>query len=69
MRVESDTIAAMNRDFAELRITPARLEDLRIEIDQLACGAYGVRARLEFDLEPSDFLTALLAMAARYSHG
>lgn len=67
MSVDRNTIAAMNRDLAGLAIASDRLDELRIEVDELAAAARGALAELEFDREPSDFVTVLLAMAARYS--
>jgi len=63
MPVTTDTIIAINRDFAQLPLSGDRLEPVRLEMDQFAAGIKAVRTRLTFDSEPADFTAALTADA------
>ncbi len=63
MTVTTDTIIAINRDFARLSLPEDRLEPVRLEMDQFAAGIEAVRTRLTFDSEPADFTAALTADA------
>lgn len=63
MTVTTDTIIAINRDFAQLPLAGDRVEPVRLEMDQFAAGIEAVRTRLTFDSEPADFSAALTADA------
>lgn len=52
-----------NETYAGLALTPARIEELPIELGQLASSAETARPRQVFDTEPADF-RALLAQCA-----
>jgi hypothetical protein len=64
MSIGIDTVATIDRDYARLALAAARLEELRIEVDQLAGASEAVRARLAFDVEPADFVRAIIETAA-----
>jgi len=67
MTVTTETIIAINRDFAQLPLSEERLEPVRLEMDQFAAGIKAVRGRLAFDSEPADF-TAVLTADAGVAH-
>jgi len=69
MTVTTDTIIAINRDFARLSLSEDRLEPVRLEMDQFAAGIEAVRTRLTFDSEPADFTAALTADAGSTHRG
>jgi hypothetical protein len=67
MSIGIDTVATIDRDYARLALAAARLEELRIEVDQLAGASEAVRARLAFDAEPADFVRAIIETAAIFA--
>ena len=67
MTVTTDTIIAVNRDFAQLPLSGDHVESVRLEMDQFAAGIEAVRTRLTFDSEPADF-TAVLTADAGAAH-
>jgi hypothetical protein len=60
MKSTSEIVRQWNEIRAYLRLTPARLEELPIELDQLAAAAESARGDVQFDVDPSDFRAALL---------
>jgi hypothetical protein len=64
MTVKGPTVQAMNHAYARLSLTPARTEELPIELNQLRGAIESVNHRVDFDLDPFDFRVALLATAA-----
>ena len=64
MKVTGDLVRAMNPVYAELKLEPARTEELPIELEQLRSAIEAVQQRVEFDVDPFDFQVALIETAA-----
>jgi hypothetical protein len=61
MKSKSDAVRQWNEAHAKLGLTPARVEELTIELDQLGAAAEAMRGDVRFDIDPCDFRAALLA--------
>ena len=61
--ITSELVRVMNEAYARLKLTPARMEELPIELEQLAHAIEVVDARVDFDVDVSDFRNALLSLA------
>jgi hypothetical protein len=61
MKSTPETVRQWNETHAKLELTPARVEELPVELDQLGAAAETVREAACFDIDPSDFRAALLA--------
>jgi hypothetical protein len=61
MTVKARTVQAMNEAYARLLLTPLRIEELPIELNQLRDAIEDVNHRVDFDVDPFDFQVALLA--------
>lgn len=68
MALARDTLTAFNRDLARIPIPEDRIEPVRIEVQQFAAIIEGLRSRLDFDAEPSDFRTTLDMIAKASPH-
>jgi hypothetical protein len=64
MKVTGDLVRAMNPVYADLKLEPARMEELPVELEQLRTAIEAVQPRVEFDIDPFDFQVALLEIAA-----
>lgn len=64
MTVKGPTVQAMNDGYAQLSLTPARTEELPLELNQLRGAIESVNRRVDFDVDPFDFRVALLATTA-----
>ena len=64
MTVKGPTVQAMNDAYARLSLTPARTEELPLELNQLRGAIESVNGRVDFDVDPFDFRVALLATTA-----
>jgi hypothetical protein len=62
--IKSDLVRAMNESYAKLQLEAARIEELPIELEQLHRAIEAVNSKVDFDIDPSDFRAALLAVAA-----
>jgi hypothetical protein len=60
MPISPVMVAEMNGSLSNLSLSPRRVEELAIELSQLASAIERVRERLRFDGEPLDFTVALL---------
>jgi hypothetical protein len=56
-------ITEMNCAHSKLSLRPERVEQLAIELDQLANAIESVRGSLRFDGEPCDFRVALIDLS------
>jgi hypothetical protein len=63
MSIAKETVLACNRDHARIPVQEDRVEFVRGEVEQFADIAEAVRAKLQFDSEPADFLVELRALA------
>jgi hypothetical protein len=63
MTVKGETVRAINAAYAQIALTPARTEELPIELEQLRCAIEAVNARVVFDTDPFDHRVALLQVA------
>jgi hypothetical protein len=61
--MKSDLVRLMNEAYARLRLQPARLEELPIELEQLSRAMETANPRVDFDTDPWDFRAALLDVA------
>ncbi len=61
--IKSDLVRVMNDAYARLELEPARIEELPIELEQLRRALEMVDAKVDFDVDPSDYRAALLALA------
>ena len=66
--IKSELVRVMNEAYAGLRLEAARLDELPIELEQLSRAIEAVNAKVEFDVDPSDFRAALLALARGERH-
>jgi hypothetical protein len=64
MTVKPQTVQTMNEAYARMLLTPLRIEELPIELNQLRDAIEAVHHRVDFDVDPFDFQVALLATAA-----
>jgi hypothetical protein len=62
--VKSELVQAVNEAYARLQLSPERIEQLPIELEQLSRAIEAVNAKVDFDIDPSDFRAALLLVAA-----
>lgn len=62
--IKNDLVRWMNEDYAQLRIGPARIEELPIELEQLRTALETVNPKVDFDTDPYDFRVAQLELAA-----
>jgi hypothetical protein len=62
--IKSDLVRAMNESYAKLQLEAARVEELPIELEQLRRAIEAANSKVDFDIDPSDFRAALLAVAA-----
>ncbi|MBV8191531.1 MAG: hypothetical protein JO339_30125 [Alphaproteobacteria bacterium] len=63
--IKSELVHAMNEAYARLQLSPARIDQLPIELEQLSRAIEMVNAKVDFDVDPSDFRAALLSVAGR----
>jgi hypothetical protein len=63
MTVKGETVRAMNEAYAQIALTPARSEELPIELEHLRRAIEAVNARVAFDIDPFDHRVALLETA------
>ena len=61
--IRSEFVRLANEAYANLHLQPARIEELPIELEQLSRAIEAVNAKVDFDIDPSDFRAALLAIA------
>jgi hypothetical protein len=61
--INSEFVRLANEAYANLQLPPARIEELPIELEQLSRAIEAVNAKVDFDIDPSDFRAALLAIA------
>jgi hypothetical protein len=61
--IKSEFVRLVNEAYAKLQLQPARIEELPIELEQLSRAIEAVNAKVDFDIDPSDFRAALLAIA------
>ena len=61
--VKSTLVRAMNEDYARLKLEAARIEELPIELGQLAKAMEAANPRVDFDVDPYDFRAALIELA------
>jgi hypothetical protein len=66
--IKSDLVRRMNEDYAQLRLEPARIEELPLELEQLRKVMEAANARVDFDVDPHDFRAAQLEVAAGGKH-
>lgn len=64
--IKSELVRIMNDAYARLELEPARIEELPIELEQLRQAIETVNARVDFDVDPSDYRAALLALALKH---
>jgi hypothetical protein len=62
--ITGELVRVMNEAYARLKLAPGRIEELPLELEQLARAIEVVNAKVDFDVDPSDFRNALLALAA-----
>lgn len=62
--IKSDLVRRMNEDYAQLELDAARIEELPVELEQLRKAMEAANARVDFDVDPHDFRTAQLEIAA-----
>lgn len=62
--MKSELVRLMNEVYARLRLQPARIEELPIELGQLQQAMETAGPRVDFDTDPHDFRAALLEVAA-----
>lgn len=60
--VKSELVRVMNEAYARLKLEPARIEELPLELEQLRRAIEAVEAKVDFDGDPSDHRAALLAL-------
>jgi hypothetical protein len=60
--IKSDLVRVMNDAYAQLKLDPARIEELPIELEQLRRAIESVNGKVDFDVDPSDFRAVLLAL-------
>jgi hypothetical protein len=60
--IKSDLVRVMNDAYARLKLEPARIEELPIELEQLRRAIEAVNGKVDFDVDPSDFRAVLLAL-------
>ncbi len=64
--IKSDLVRIMNDAYGRLALEPARIEELPIELEQLRRAIEAVNARVDFDVDPTDYRAALLSLAAKH---
>jgi hypothetical protein len=67
--IKSELVRLMNEAYARLRLEPARIEELPIELEQLRAAIEAANPKVDFDVDPHDFRAALLEVAASQKHG
>ena len=60
--IKSELVRTMNEAYARLKLEPARIEELPVELEQLRRAIETANARVDFDIDPSDFQAALLSL-------
>lgn len=69
MTVKPETVLAMNEAQAHLALTPGRIAELPIELNQLRDAIERVAGQVVFDSEPSDFRSVLLSFDPEAGEG
>lgn len=64
--IKSDLVRIMNDAYAGLDLEPARIEELPIELEQLCRAIETVNAKVDFDIDPTDYRAALLSLAPKH---
>jgi hypothetical protein len=64
--IKSELVRIMNDAYARLELEPARIEELPIELEQLCRAIERVNAKVDFDVDPSDYRAALLSLAPKH---
>jgi hypothetical protein len=59
MAISPRTVTESNEAIQGIPLPPARVEELPVELNQLAAAALASRARVDFDVDPTDFRRAL----------
>jgi hypothetical protein len=67
--IKSDLVRVMNESYAELQLDAARIEELPIELEQLSRAIETANPKVDFDIDPFDFRSALLDVAAGSKDG
>jgi hypothetical protein len=67
--IKSDLVRVMNESYAELQLDAARIEELPIELEQLRRAIETANPKVDFDIDPFDFRSALLDVAAGSKNG
>ena len=60
--IKSELVRTMNEAYARLTLEPVRIEELPIELEQLVRAIEAANPKVDFDVDPSDFRTALLSL-------
>ena len=60
--ITSELVRVMNEAYARLKLESGRIEELPIELEQLSRAIEAVTAKVDFDVDPSDFRAALLSL-------
>ena len=67
--IKSDLVRVMNESYAKLQLEAARVEELPIELEQLRRAIETANPKVDFDVDPFDFRSALLDVAAGSENG
>jgi hypothetical protein len=67
--IKSDFVRVMNESYAKLQLEAARVEELPIELEQLRRAIETANPKVDFDIDPFDFRSALLDVAAGSKDG
>jgi hypothetical protein len=67
--IKSDLVRVMNESYAQLQLDAARIEELPIELEQLSRAIETANPKVDFDIDPFDFRSALLDVAAGSKDG
>ena len=67
--IKSDLVRVMNESYADLQLDAARIEELPIELEQLRRAIETANPKVDFDIDPFDFRSALLDVAAGSKNG
>jgi hypothetical protein len=67
--IKSDLVRVMNESYAKLQLEAARVEELPIELEQLRRAIETANPKVDFDVDPFDFRSALLDVAAGSKNG
>ena len=66
--IKSDLVRQMNDSYAKLGLDAGRIEELPIELEQLRRAIETANSKVDFDVDPWDFQSALLEVAAGTKH-